>query len=883
MICTSRGVKKGVAVAGSVVSMTSAPVRSPVLDSAGYAGYIAAMELHSPSQVFVSQGFNRAGRLGWPYVDPAGIRPLPSTLPNGHPWPKISVVTPSFNQGKYIEQTILSVLHQDYPDVEHLVIDGGSTDETLAVLDRYRDRLAGVVSEKDRGQSHAINKGMAMATGRIVTWLNSDDMLAPGALAAAALALHTSGADMVAGVCRLYRDGVLADQHITSCADGQPLPLQDLLDLDGCWNAGQFFYQPEVLFTRELWEKAGGRVDEGLYYSMDYELWLRFAQAGARVHVVGRPVAHFRVHDEQKTNAPEKFRAELVRVRDEFVQKNGIEIKPPAARRAPKNRLRVVFLNDHGFKHGAGIAHGRLADACAAGGHHIIPVAVADDTSFDGTCPVTTEAFVEHVRIAAPDLVVVGNLHSAAADGQKLAAVAQLFPTAVVLHDAWALTGRCAYMGTCRKHLSPGGCDHECPTADAYPRLDPTRIHDAWQLKRALYSGPNPPALLANSRWMLSQAEETLASIDSASPRRPHTTRAALTRLAFPTDVFRPRDKETCRDLLGLPQDRFLLLFSASSVSDPRKGVGHLVEAMRLLTLPDVTTVCAGYYDERQRPDLPDLRVMGQINDPRRLAMLYSAVDLFVGPSLEEALGQVYIEAAACGTPSVGYPIGGVPEAITDGVTGRVAHAVDPTALAAAILELYLDQSLRQNMSVLGRLHVENEWSTATALQRLHVAIRATGIADRVGLSRKISIQTTEPQVPAPAFVRPEWPAWRALSGFGGWEGPYPQWNLPRVRSANGPAGTIEVNADADGRHAVLIRCFNTYPGQRLAIYREGKPAGETTIPVTQGSGTGYVASVPVELRRGSNVLELRYWQWSASDHAGRAMLIADVMTKKIG
>ena len=89
---------------------------------------------------------------------------------------------------------------------------------------------------------------MAVATGDILTWLNSDDMLAPGALAAAAMAFAQSGADMVAGICEIYRDGVLAARHLTACDDG-PLPIDDILDLDGGWNAGQFFYQPEVLFT----------------------------------------------------------------------------------------------------------------------------------------------------------------------------------------------------------------------------------------------------------------------------------------------------------------------------------------------------------------------------------------------------------------------------------------------------------------------------------------------------------------------------------------------------------------------------------------------------------------------------------------------------------
>ena len=156
----------------------------------------------------------RSGYASWPYQAPTPYFAIPAGLPDGRPWPRISIVTPSFNQGRFIEETILSVLGQGYPNLEYIVIDGGSTDETGAVLERYRDQLDHVVSEKDDGQSHAINKGMAIATGEILTWLNSDDMLAPGALFAMAIAFATSRAEIVAGIAEIYRDG---QAHLRAC------------------------------------------------------------------------------------------------------------------------------------------------------------------------------------------------------------------------------------------------------------------------------------------------------------------------------------------------------------------------------------------------------------------------------------------------------------------------------------------------------------------------------------------------------------------------------------------------------------------------------------------------------------------------------------------
>ncbi len=143
-------------------------------------------------------------------------------------------------------------MHQGYPNVEHIVMDGASTDESREVIEKYRAVLAVAVSERDKGQSNAINKGFAKATGEIFTWINADDMLAPGALYAMAMAFWHSGADVVAGICEQFREeggGRVIERHMTCCANGL-LPVEELLDLEGSWLAGEFFMQPEVMFTR---------------------------------------------------------------------------------------------------------------------------------------------------------------------------------------------------------------------------------------------------------------------------------------------------------------------------------------------------------------------------------------------------------------------------------------------------------------------------------------------------------------------------------------------------------------------------------------------------------------------------------------------------------
>ncbi len=661
---------------------------------------------------------DKLNRLGWPYSAPVG-RPMPATLPSGRAWPRISIITPSYNQGQYIEQTLLSVANQGYPNVEHIVMDGGSKDATVAVLEKYSPRLSYWVSEKDGGQSNAINKGFARATGEIVTWLNSDDLLAPGALAAMAMAFDASGADMVAGICQLHRDGEIFDQHLTSCADG-PLPLAELLDLENHWMAGQFFFQPEVFFKRDLLLKVGGNVNEDAHWSMDYELWVRFAQAGATLKVIGRPIVQFRVHDEQKTQDVAGFKNELQTLIGEIRRSLGMPDAPPPLK-GRKERLRIVFFNDLGFRYGAGIGHQRLALAAWMAGHEVIPISIGIDNLTDAEKAMPfEEKIIPHLLSFSPDVVVVGNVHSASLDPACLKRIAETLPTVVVLHDSWLLTGRCAYRGGCSRNLT--GCDEACPTPGEYPKLEPSGIAPAWSAKMDLIRTAPKLVLAANSEWTRRQIDgvgEVLQAPAGSPVRRP-----LAVRLGVPLDVFRPLDRNACRAKLNLPEDKFILLFSCSNLADKRKGVDHLIHAIRKLDLPDLIPVCIGYNDGSTPLDLPNLISVGYVTDIERQVMLYNAADVFVAPSLEEAFGQVFVEAAACGTPSVAYSVGGVPEALADGIVGRLAKAVDPDALAEAIRELYLDHRLRTDLGWWGRCHVENEFSYEASSRTLFFAMR---------------------------------------------------------------------------------------------------------------------------------------------------------------
>jgi GT2 family glycosyltransferase len=220
-------------------------------------------------------------------------------------WPKISMVMVSFNQAVFLEEGIRSVLDQGYPNLEFIVVDGGSTDGSVEILERYRARLDCLVIERDKGQSDGLNKGFDRATGDILSWLNSDDLLFPGALFRVSEAFQLHGVDIVAGGCKQVkqdgRDLVVAHHNHLPFGFKTPLPLADLLDFDNKWQGGAFFYQPEVFFSHDIWRRSGGGLRLDLYYVLDYDLWVRMAAAGATVVHIPDFLAASRIHDQQKT------------------------------------------------------------------------------------------------------------------------------------------------------------------------------------------------------------------------------------------------------------------------------------------------------------------------------------------------------------------------------------------------------------------------------------------------------------------------------------------------------------------------------------------------------------------------------------------------------
>ncbi|HUM49425.1 MAG TPA: glycosyltransferase family 2 protein, partial [Anaerolineaceae bacterium] len=206
--------------------------------------------------------------------------------------PKVSIVTPSFNQAPFLEQTLRSVLEQDYPNLEYIVIDGGSTDGSCEIIQKYADRLAYWQSQPDHGQTDAINQGFAHATGEILAWLNSDDLLLPGAVSAAVRAL-----DEHPQAAMVYGDALLIN------AEGKTIGKFPAAQTDYRKLRRGYVHIPQQasFFRAELWHKVAP-LDVSFYFAMDYDLWVRLAALAPLVYIP-QFWAAFRLHGEGKSIA----------------------------------------------------------------------------------------------------------------------------------------------------------------------------------------------------------------------------------------------------------------------------------------------------------------------------------------------------------------------------------------------------------------------------------------------------------------------------------------------------------------------------------------------------------------------------------------------------
>ena len=222
-----------------------------------------------------------------------------------HILPLVSIVTPSLNQAPYLEETVCSVLEQDYPFIEYMIVDGGSTDGSVNIIKKYEDKLAWWVSEADKGQTDAINKGFGRASGQILAWINSDDTYEPGAVSAAVKYLQEHPeVGMVYADCNFIDE---QDRVIGQFGAAQT-------DYNRLHKGYVHIPQQTMFFRAQLW-RVVGPLDPSFYFAMDYDLWVQIASRAEIKYLPGRTWANFRIHTSGKTiAADDRCWPEMLRV-----------------------------------------------------------------------------------------------------------------------------------------------------------------------------------------------------------------------------------------------------------------------------------------------------------------------------------------------------------------------------------------------------------------------------------------------------------------------------------------------------------------------------------------------------------------------------------------
>jgi glycosyltransferase involved in cell wall biosynthesis len=273
------------------------------------------------------------------------------------------------------------------------------------------------------------------------------------------------------------------------------------------------------------------------------------------------------------------------------------------------------------------------------------------------------------------DLVQLHNLHGSYFSYTALPFLSRRRPTVWLLQDQWAMTGHVSYSLDCERWRD--GCG-ACPYLDEYPRLRRDTTALLWRLKRRVYAR-SKLTLIVPSRWMLELVRVSPLLSRFEVHRIPH---------GVDTEVFRPRPKREARRSFGLPEDRPVVLFSASDLNEPRKGLHLLVRALSGMAHPPLLALAGG----GEPPRGIDARPLGAIDDDRVLAQAYAAADVLAVPTVADALTQTAIESIACGTPCVSFDRGGVTDVVAHGDTGYQARFGDAADLARG-LQAVLDDA----------------------------------------------------------------------------------------------------------------------------------------------------------------------------------------------
>lgn len=606
---------------------------------------------------------------GWPYL--ANHYKIQFDENDADKMPKISVIVPTYNQAETLRDTLASIVSQFYPRLQLIVLDGHSSDETRNILADFLHCIDSIHIAIDKGQADAISKGIELANGDIITWLNSDDLYAPFCLNRIALAYVRKRTDVLVGDCMVFRGNDFKFIHSPQVW-GERIEFDELLDIKGKWLKGKYFHQPECFFTRRAIEIATSTtglkfINDELYYSMDYDIWAKLAWSNCTFQRINSIVAIYRLTEQQKTSSVDKYLPELLEHSSYLAKKlKGSSVIINAANKKEKKSfkdIRVLLFNDNGFFGGAGIAHKRLAKSLMVYGIDVKCVACASKYSEAGHS-VKIEEIASILDDYGPDLVICGNIHGLASEHEEVFRVlSNKQPCWFMVHDFWITSGR-----------------------DPYPSLDPTNPING-------KSG-------TDSEWIsrINQIKD-LHILPNSNYTYKSLSDVGFYNLIDPLGFTLGFEEETsCLSAQGI-MDYFetasplRILIGSVGLSEIRKGAFLMLDALKYIPRKALELIAISTYGLSRIEAISQycLYTHHGFIKQKDMMNLLDTHDVYVSMSTIETFGQSPVEALRAGRPLIIVDNGGSNEYVENTINSIVIKN-DPRELADAITRMALNK-----------------------------------------------------------------------------------------------------------------------------------------------------------------------------------------------
>ena len=627
---------------------------------------------------------------------------------------RFTLVIPIYNSGSFLEKTIRSIQFSNLENVEIIVSDGGSTDNTHEILDHYKELFNLIISEPDKGQSDAINKGFSRSTGELLGWLNGDDLLLPYALDfVRSQYLDLQKPNFMIG------DAYMVEKDLSLISHKQyseeKIQFNNLLD----WSTNHLV-QPSVFFTKLAWSEVGP-LDINDHYAMDADLFLGLARKYGARHLKHPGLSYSVYHEECKTRGKQaesitqlaliqckhggfkeakKSLDYLVQIHNEFKEAASLSVKSIQSIFDLKIGIFSTFTSG-----GAAIAASRSLSSLQRNNFAAQSYSLFNPTPTDSHKVVRSNSSAESLKdlqslwynnnikpiiedhnCKARELFSISTsladinhllklskrfdvLHfhwvSGLVDSNFLDKLPADKPIIWTLHDMHPFTGGCHYSEGCAKYSQD--CS-QCHLLDYSSSI----AHEQLILKAKSLQRLTNVQVIVPSLWLKNLAEQSIVFSGKTIHHIPNI---------MPTDIFVPYDRVVSRVRLGLPTDKKLLLFGSDNIKNPRKGGDILQKVANLLSndfeFDDIEIVFFG----NGKLEIPfHSHSFGHIEDPTKLAMIYSACDAFIFPSREDNAPMSVVESMLCGTPVIASTVGNVLELIdhkNNGYTVKIEDVDD--------------------------------------------------------------------------------------------------------------------------------------------------------------------------------------------------------------